>query len=146
MNDEYSICWQTFYRIINNITEYEQVSLNTIDYVTSTIVNETCTVFQDIVDQVILLINLIQASNMIYSCIYFLKHKYSSHCVLKHDNVCYHGIIYGLSRFHTTEKPSTNCSAYKLPFCICDQLKKMFLTSVAEQYLRDDTIKAIQDT
>ena len=72
MNDEYSICRQTFYRIINNITGYEQVSLNAIDYVTSTLVNETCEVLQDIVDQVILPINRVQASNMIHSCKYFL--------------------------------------------------------------------------
>ena len=67
------------YRIINNITGYEQVSLNAIDYVTSTLVNETCEVLQDIVDQVILPINRVQAFNMIHSCKYFLKHKYSSH-------------------------------------------------------------------
>ncbi len=57
MNDAYSICRQTFYVIINNITGYEQVSLNAIDYPTITLVNETYEVLQSIVDQVILPIN-----------------------------------------------------------------------------------------
>ena len=53
MNNEYCISRETFYRIINKITAYEQVALSAIDYATSTLVNETCEVLQDIVDKIV---------------------------------------------------------------------------------------------
>ena len=76
MNDQCSISRETFYRIINNITAYEQVALSAIDYVTSTLINETCEVLQDIVDQIVPPINRGHDSNIIHSAKYFLKHRY----------------------------------------------------------------------
>ena len=76
INDEYILSRETFYRIINKVTANDQVSLSAIDYVTSTLVNETSEVLQNIVDKVIVPINRLHASNMIHSAKYFLKHKY----------------------------------------------------------------------
>ena len=75
MNDKYCISRETFQRVINNITAYEQVPLNAIEYVTSTLVNEVFEVLvQDIVRRIIPSINQDHASNMILSDKYFLKH------------------------------------------------------------------------
>ncbi len=102
------------------------------EYVTSTLVNETSELLQNIVDKVILLINQIEASNIIHSTKYFLKHKYSSHCIRAGDNICYHGIQNGLRKFPTDDKASSDCSRCKFPFYIYDQPRKICLSSVSE--------------
>ena len=146
INDEYSLSRETFYRIINKCTAHDQVSLSAIDYVTSTLVNETSEVLQNIVDKVIVPINRLQASNMIHSAKYFLKHKYSSHCVRAGDDICYHGLKYGLTKFPNDEKSSTDCSGCKFPFYVCKQLKEMCLASPAHDSLREDAVQVINDT
>ena len=81
--NQYSICRQTFYQIINKITAYEQVSLSAIDYVTASLVNETCEVLDNIVEKVVIPTDQQKASDMIHSAKYFLKHQYNSHWMVR---------------------------------------------------------------
>ena len=144
-SDQYSICRQTFYQIINRITAYEQVSLSAIDYVTVSLVNETCEVLNNIVEKVVVPTDQQKASDMIHSAKYFLKHQYNSHCVKKNDDVCYHGLGYGLSKTMET-RTSTQCSGCKFPFYVCAELKAMCTASVCEGDMKQDAIQVIQDT
>lgn len=143
--DQFSICRQTFYNIINNITSYEQVSLSAIDYVTSTLVNETCEVLNNIVEKVISPTDQSKASDMIHAAKYFLKHRYSSHCVKTGDTICYHGLDYALSKTNEMRQ-CTQCSACKFPFYVCSQLKAMCTPSVCEDDMKYDAIQVIDDT
>ena len=143
--NQYSICRQTFYQIINKITAYEQVSLSAIDYVTASLVNETCEVLDNIVEKVVIPTDQQKASDMIHSAKYFLKHQYNSHCVKKHDDVCYHGLSYGLSKRMET-RTSTQCSGCKFPFYVCAELKAMCTASVCEGDMKQDAIQVIQET
>ena len=119
--------------------------MNAIDYVTSTLVNETCEVLQDIVERIIVPINQDHASNMIHTLKYFLKHRYASHSLHDNGDICYHGVTHGLSK---NAEPQINiqCPEYKFPFYACDQLKRMCSSSICENKLRDDALGVIDDT
>ena len=145
MNDTSYISRETFYRIINNITACEQVSLNAIDYVTSTLVNETCEVLQDIVERIVPPINRDHASNMIHTAKYFLKHRYASHTLRDNDDICYHGLAHGLSK-NAEPQINTQCQECKFPFYACNQLKRMCSSSICENELRNDALEVIDDT
>ena len=144
MNDTSYISRETFYRIINNITAYEQVSLNAINYVTSTLVNETCEALQDIVEKIVAPINRDHASNMIHTVKYFLKRCYASRNLCDNDDICYHGVTYGLSK-NAEPQLNTQCPECKFPFYVCDQLKKICLSSIFENELRDDALEVLID-
>ena len=145
MNDKYCISRETFQRVINNITAYEQVPLNAIEYVTSTLVNEVFEVLvQDIVRRIIPSINQDHASNMILSDKYFLKHWYTSHNLRNDGDICYHGGTYGLSK-HVEAKSNTQCSGCKYIFYVCDQQKKICTASIYEAKLGNDVVEVVQD-
>ena len=53
-NDNESIRSASFYKTCNILTSSDQAMLNSIDYVTSMLVNESCEILQDIIDKVVM--------------------------------------------------------------------------------------------
>ena len=82
---------------------------------------------------------------MIHTVEYFLKNCYVSHSLRDNDDICYHGVTYGLSK-NAEPQLNTQCPECKFPFYVCDQLKKMCSSSICENELRDDALEDIDDT
>ena len=80
------------YNIVNAVTTIDQVSISAIDYVTSSLVNETTETLQFIIEKMVPLVHAKKASDIVQSTSYFLKYEYGQHVTKDNDNICYHGI------------------------------------------------------
>ncbi len=63
------------YNILNAVTVFDQQSLYAIDYVQSHLVNESGEMIQDIIDMLLDTEEAKQATNLMTSASYFLKHR-----------------------------------------------------------------------
>jgi len=127
---EKQVSMRSMYNILNAVTAFDQQSLYAIDYVQSQLVNESGEMVQDIIDTLLDTEEAKQATTLLTSASYFLKHRYKHHVVLN-DNICYHGLTYGLKKKATsttavsnTIKINNNCPGCKFPFYVCDFIKK----------------------
>ena len=79
---------------------------------------------QDIIDTLFDTEEAKHATNLLTLASYFLKHRYKHHVVLD-DNICYHGLTYGLKKKATsTTVVSNTIKIENTPFYMCDLIKK----------------------
>ena len=160
-DDETQVSQRSMYNIVNFITASDQASLYAIDYVTSLLVNETGEVMQDIIDKLLSPQEGKEASRLLCSASYFLKHVYKHH-VLLNDDVCYHGLVHALKKPEsnkssnysqttststtttttTTTKLNKNCNACKFPFFVCTKVKQ-YLNSCSN-HIEDQVKDALE--
>ena len=96
--DNDKLCRNTMYQVVGNITTCDEVGLSAIDYVTSSLVNETCEVLQNIISKCIESKLQDEATKLLLSARNFLKHQFADHVSILFDNICYHSVQYGLSK------------------------------------------------
>ena len=112
-----------FYYIVGVITSNDNAMLFSVDYVTSMLVNKSAETLEDIVDSLVPLSKKEDISKMIAATTNILKHQYKSH-VAKNDEVCFHGIVYALTK-DKEHKQSIDCNTCKFPLFLCNYLKKV---------------------
>ena len=106
------------YVILNAVTTTDQISLSAIDYVTSSLVNETTETLQYIIEKLVPLVHAKKASDIVQSTAHFLKHQYGQHVLKEKDDICYHGIRYALGKNNVLPKLNTSCTQCKFPFFV----------------------------
>ena len=72
--------------------------LNSIDYVTNMLVNESCEILQDIIENAISNQHRDQCTIFVVVTKNFLKNQFKNHITIDDDKVCFHGFQYALSR------------------------------------------------
>ena len=87
----------TFFKIANVLTSSDEAMLNSIDYVTYMLVNETCETLQDIIDTVIKNHEREICTNYVKVTKNFMKNQFKNHIVKEDDNCCFHCFQYDLS-------------------------------------------------
>ena len=145
-NDADSMCRNSMFKIVNSITTTDEVVLSAIDYVTSLLVNDTCETLQKMISACLLTSQRDSATKLVLSARNFLKHQYSDHVTKSDDDICFHGIDYGLRRSMPI-RTSHNCSHCKFSFYVCNQLNNMVFNSpMPNQEMISDACKVISDT
>ena len=107
----------TFYNICNFLTSSDQAMLNSIDYVTCILVNESCEILQDIIDKAIMNEHHERCTNYLTVAKNFLKNQFKNHIIKDDDDCCFHGFVYALSRGLVTRQ-NTNDNGCKFPFYV----------------------------
>ena len=69
----------------------------TLDYVTTTSVNDSVKLLQDVIEKCVLSSNKKDSKSLLTSILFSLKHE-SEKSLNKNDNICYHRIQYALCR------------------------------------------------
>jgi len=136
------------YNILNAVTTTDQVSISAIDYVTSSLVNETTETLQFIIEKLVPLTHAKKASDIVQSTAHFLKHEYGQHIMKENDNICYHGLSYSLAKNNIVPKLNTSCMQCKFPFFCVSYLQTLLknyrnVSSTDEQL--SDAIQVIKD-
>ena len=75
-NDNESIRSATFYKICNVLTSSDQAMLNSIDYVTCMLVNESCKILQDMIDKVVMNEHCDECSKYLIATKNFMKNQF----------------------------------------------------------------------
>jgi len=136
----------TFYKICNVLTSSDQAMLNSIDYVTCMLVNESREILQDIIEKAIMNEHREKCSNYVTIAKNFLKNQFKNHIVEDDDDCCFHGFGYALSRDMMT-RSNTNDNGCKFPFYVCDYLKDTVRTNTFiesdHEHVRTDAINVI---
>ena len=122
-NNNKSIRSATFYKICNVLTSSDQAMLNSIDYVTCMLVNESCKILQDMINIVVMNEHHDECSKYLIATKKFMKNQFKNIIKQENDNCCFHGFTYALSRDLPTRK-NTNDNGPKFPF-FCDYLKNL---------------------
>ena len=102
--------------IVNAVITTDQVSISAIDYVTSSLVNETTETLQFIIEKMVPLVHAKKASDIVQSTSYFLKHEYGQHVLKDNNNICYHGIHYALGKNNILPKLKAVAHNASFPF------------------------------
>ena len=87
----------TFFKIANVLTSSDEAMLNSIDYVTYMLVNETCETLQDIIDTVIMNHEREICTKYVKVAKNFMKNQFKNHIVKEDDDCRFHGFQYDLS-------------------------------------------------
>ena len=117
VNDTELIRSATFYKICNVLTSSDQAMLNSIDYVTCMLVNESCEILQDMIDKVVMNEHRDECSKYLIASRNFMKNQFKNIITIDNDDCCFHGFTYALSRDLRTRK-NTNDNGCKFPFFV----------------------------
>ena len=145
-NETEGIKSATFYKICNVLTSSDQAMLNSIDYVTCMLVNESCEILQDIIDKVIMNEHREECTKYVTIAKNFMKNQFKTSIMNNDDDCCFHGFIYALTR-DMPNRTNTNDNGVKFPFFLCNHLKNMVQTNVSiesdREHVRKDAIQVI---
>ena len=145
-SDVESIKSATFYKICNVLTSSDQAMLNSIDYVTCMLVNESCEILQDIIEKAIMNEHREKCTNYVTIAKNFLKNQFKNHIIKDDDDCCFHGFEYALSR-DLNPRSNIDDSGCKFPFYVCDHLKNLVRTNTFiksdREHVRNDAINVI---
>ena len=137
----------TLYYMLNLITSSDMKMVCAVDYVTTCLVNDSVELMQDIIEKCVSDSNQNQATSLLTSVSFFLKHEYAK-LVSKRDNICFHGLHYALSRCMESRVDNYQCNGSRFPFFFCHQLKKWISENRSEDINREtkeDAKKVIHD-
>ena len=118
-----------------------------VDYVTTCLVNDSVELMQDIIEKCVSNSNQDQATSLLTSVSFFLKHEYSK-LVSKRDNICFHGLHYALSKCEESRVDNYQCNGSRFPFFFCHQLKKWISENRSNEVnreMKEDAKKVIHD-
>ena len=136
----------TFFKIANVLTSSDEAMLNSIDYVTCMLVNETCETLQDIIDTVIMNHDREMCTNYVKVAKNFMKNQFKNHIVKDDDDCCFHGFQYAL-RQNVLNRSNTDDNGCKFPFFVCNYLQDLITNNYSiemdREYVRKDAIRVI---
>ena len=102
---------------------------------------------QEVIDRCLCRSNQGELTKFLYSARHFLKHTFKSHAVLE-DNVCYHGLQYGLGR-RLGDRHNNNCCSCKFPFYVCSRIEQLVdhpSNTCIDVHQREDAKRIVRDT
>ena len=130
INDTDRLKVTSFYTISNVLTTNDEAMLQSIDYVSGLLGNETCETLQDIVDKLVPTNLHRKCTNYITIAKNFIKNQFKNQ-IMQEDDCCFHSLQYALCK-DMPLRENTNDNACKFPFYVCDYIK--FLVNQSDDH------------
>ncbi len=113
----------SFYAISNVLTTNDESMLQSIDYVSGLLANESCETLQDIVDKLVPTELHKKCTKYITVAKNFMKNQFKDQIMIE-DDCCFHTLEYALCK-DIPLRENTSDNACKFPFFVCDYIKSI---------------------